>query len=698
MDELRESFEGKLENDAGNPIYLEIVAEIYRKNADHEKAAEAYKALSKADPSNVRSFYYAAAALNNSEKKELAEDMLNRGSEALVSNNRSHDMRFLSALGTICYRAEMHTHALKLLKEALANVDHRHGGGGWHEEGLYEMIGKSAFATKQYEEAAEAYQQLKKIARSNSKKDAADKAIKRAFQEGKLYEKQIPEQEKKVAENPDNVDARVALAQNYELSEKLDDAVTQYQMISKLEPDEARWQKKIGELYTNSTQSNKQERLAKAAAAYQKAILIEPTSYELYTLLAKTHKQQDDISKAEEVYRQALQVSLKPSEHDSAVKAILALYDSKENAEKRLAILKELGPKTENSPFLQKSLGDTYAESGDLEKAAVAYRKWLEIHKSNTNQRNQAREIHVLAEELLRKDILPDVALELAKQAVQSRKTSANFSTLGQAYLVNGEYDKALKQFQVSFNLMHQSEGFHSSTFARLLTRIAEAGKIVEDKANYIEMMNKLVESFSIKVDKDLNISLSLAKLYHEIGSTENATKVVLGTGFFPETTWLTLGPFDNTKGVGYNTAYITEETSMIDATAKYDGVSGQISWQKASDDTLDGFFAFGNEENPFVAYAWITFTSPEERKAQIRFDSDDQGKIWLNSKKVYAHRRTRGAKIDRRTIPITLLAGKNSILVKVCNESLPWGFYLRITDTDGRPYDDLKIVDQGGN
>ena len=43
-----------------------------------------------------------------------------------------------------------------------------------------------------------------------------------------------------------------------------------------------------------------------------------------------------------------------------------------------------------------------------------------------------------------------------------------------------------------------------------------------------------------------------------------------------------------------------------------------------------------------------------------------------------------RGASIDRRTIPITLVSGVNTILVKVCNESLPWGFYLRITDTDG--------------
>lgn len=40
----------------------------------------------------------------------------------------------------------------------------------------------------------------------------------------------------------------------------------------------------------------------------------------------------------------------------------------------------------------------------------------------------------------------------------------------------------------------------------------------------------------------------------------------------------------------------------------------------------------------------------------------------------------------------LTLKPGENSILVKVCEETGGWGFYLRITDTDGNVFDDLKI------
>ena len=90
------------------------------------------------------------------------------------------------------------------------------------------------------------------------------------------------------------------------------------------------------------------------------------------------------------------------------------------------------------------------------------------------------------------------------------------------------------------------------------------------------------------------------------------------------------------------------------------------------------------------VAYAFATVTSPDERKVQFRFDSDDQGKIWLNGEEVFTHKRTRSAEIDRDIIPVTLKPGKNSILVKVCEEEITWGFYLRITDTTGKPFDDL--------
>ncbi len=704
LDQLKTIFEGKLAKNTNDPIALEIVAEIHRNSKNHEKAAETYRELSKADPQNIHAFYNAAAEFNKSDKSELAEEMLNQGAAALSSSNRKGEVWFLCSLGSICYRAKMYTPAIKLFKDAIAaNQTRSRSSSRWEEEGLYELIGKSAIATEQYEEAVEAYQQLKKIARDGRKRENAEKAIKQAFKDGKLYEKRIPEQIKKVEADPNDVNARLALAQNYELSDKPEEALAQYEKISELQPDKSEWHKKIGDLYNSSTQTNKQDNLEKAAAAYEKAITLEPTSYEFYDLLAKIHKKQDNPSKAEAVYRQALQVTFEPAEYDSDVKdstvnAILKLYDGKEHADKRLAILVELGSKTTNIPILHKMLGDTYVESGDTEKATLAYKKWLEILKNDSNQRNQASKYFQLAESLLSQDIMLDFALELAKQAAESRSDPIYFSTLGHAYLANEQYDQALEQFQVSLNLITQSGSFRGNTVEHLLTRISQAGKNVKDKSRYIEIMGKVINAIPEKLDIQLTANLKLAEFCRELGMIDKAKLYIQETGFFPETAWLTLGPFDNTEGVGYNTAYISEEMAKIDINAKYEGVTGQMAWKQGTDEIFDGFFEFGKDEKWYAAYAWITFTSPEERKAQFRFDSDDQGKVWLNGKKMYAHRRTRGAQIDRRTIPVTLIAGQNSILVKVCNESLPWGFYLRITDTEGNPFKDLKLGGQGEN
>ena len=135
----------------------------------------------------------------------------------------------------------------------------------------------------------------------------------------------------------------------------------------------------------------------------------------------------------------------------------------------------------------------------------------------------------------------------------------------------------------------------------------------------------------------------------------------------------------------------------QIDMTAKYDGVDGQIGWEKRTDDTFDGFVdldkIFGSKINWVTAYARITVTAPDEREAQICFGSDDQAKVWLNGEEVFTYSEYRSAAIDQNAISVTLKAGENSILIKVCDERGFWGFYLRLTDTDGVPFTDLAFL-----
>ena len=255
------------------------------------------------------------------------------------------------------------------------------------------------------------------------------------------------------------------------------------------------------------------------------------------------------------------------------------------------------------------------------------------------------------------------------------------------------EHENVLERFKTELNTITYG-GFERQVFAE----IAEMGKNAKNKEGYVEMLHKLIDAIPDKPSVRLNANLVLAEFYRDNDMPAKAEAHIQKTGFITEDAWLTLGPFDNTHGIGYDTAYIPEDATQIDTTETYGGIDGQICWKKSTDDTRNGYISLGDNVDWGVAYAFATVTSPDEREVLLKFDSDDQGKIWLNGEQVFTHTKAFSAEIDKYTIPVTLKPGKNSILVKVCEENGGWGFYLRITDTDGNPFEDLEINYPAGN
>ena len=599
-------------------------------------------------------------------------------------------MWFLAAVASICLDGEMYAPAIKIVEKAIA-ASGRYGGFGWGQEHLYSILGKSYFGTKQYENAVNAYRQMANVARSEHERSRAEAAMRRAYKAGNLYEKQIPEKLQQVTESPDDPDAHFALAQIYEWSDRIDEAIAQYEKISELQPNNSRWHKAIGGLYqkqhptganfedtalhldgnssfveiadsdtlndinqrvtvtawikptnfrngpavivykgdrqtldinnqsyvlwlqedgairfTSSPTSqegrtmlsapgiiglntwhhvagvidgNKNviklfidgtevasrdfgrssfyksqyplrigashekgmdsatfegqidevriwnvprteaeirdgmntklkgdepglvgywrfdeetdgyasdispngnagrlvgntklvgytrpifavagaEQLAKAVAAYEEALVLEPTSYELYHQLARTHAERDQLSEAEATYRRALGTSLEDNEYDSAIRGIWKLYNDREQRDKGVAILESLKPKMEERAVLHELLGTAYKETGETEKANATYTKWLEIRQKEVNRRQRAWEYQHLANQILDKEIMPEKALEFAERASQSGDVSWHYaSTLGRAYLANERYEEALEQFKLSRNSRNQ--------------------------------------------------------------------------------------------------------------------------------------------------------------------------------------------------------------------------------------------------
>ena len=252
LDELITIYKTKIGDDPKNIEYHTILSDIYRTANDYKKSAETYQTLCRLQPNNVINYYYAAAALNRSSKPESAKILLNQGKKALVFSSQKGSRSFLEKLANICYNGRLYDTAIKLADAALAEgFGYRFYGSSLPTKSIYKLLGKCYLATKQYQEAVYAYQQVLNLAEYFWDRDEARKAIESASRLGNLYEKQIPKLLKNVQENPDDPEALLTLAQTYEKANKLDKAITQYEKISQLQPDNVQWQKKLGSLYQN---------------------------------------------------------------------------------------------------------------------------------------------------------------------------------------------------------------------------------------------------------------------------------------------------------------------------------------------------------------------------------------------------------------------------------------------------------------
>ena len=240
LEVLKTYYEGKLGKNKDNPVALTILARIYWDERDYQKAAEMYETLGKADSNDARYFYYAAAALNRNKQPELAKGMLNQAKQVLASSSEKDDVWFLGALATICIENRMYEPAIELSKSAIEKSDN--DADSRIQDTLREILAKSYRETKRYVEAYDIYQE-------SDTQSRAKNAIGEIAKEGKFYEKWIPEQLKKVEMNPYNPGLILELAESYETTDKIKQAIEQYQELTKLQPENVRWYIKLGDLF-----------------------------------------------------------------------------------------------------------------------------------------------------------------------------------------------------------------------------------------------------------------------------------------------------------------------------------------------------------------------------------------------------------------------------------------------------------------
>jgi HEAT repeat protein len=103
----------------------------------------------------------------------------------------------------------------------------------------------------------------------------------------------------------------------------------------------------------------------------------------------------------------------------------------------------------------------------------------------------------------------------------------------------------------------------------------------------------------------------------------------------------------------------------------------------------LGGALGRGNDR---VCYVRTAFHCQGDRPALLEFGTDDGSKIWLNGELVYADAAGGAAIPGEHKVDVNLQKGRNSLLLKITQQTGPWEFCLRVTDRDGAPLEGLRL------
>ena len=225
--------------------------------------------------------------------------------------------------------------------------------------------------------------------------------------------------------------------------------------------------------------------------------------------------------------------------------------------------------------------------------------------------------------------------------------------------------------------LQDPSPEFRRDAVNRLL-KVAETATGDDAKAAYRNALKGAVHEDQVK---------KIAKALRDAGDEVNIQQHF---GFLPS--WKVIGPFDNKDMKGFPVAYEPENT--IDLAAEYDGQLGKVKWVPLSTDDDYCIIDIGKQLENYkgsLMYATTTYTSATDQNLEFRLGTPNAWKLWVNGKLIFEREEYhRGTRMDQYKVPVTLTAGQNTILLKICQneQDQSWAqdyhFQLRVCDSTG--------------
>jgi hypothetical protein len=183
-----------------------------------------------------------------------------------------------------------------------------------------------------------------------------------------------------------------------------------------------------------------------------------------------------------------------------------------------------------------------------------------------------------------------------------------------------------------------------------------------------------------IDYDGDGKPDILLGNGFHGLRLYRNKGPVDPGPPSLRLGKWSYIGPFANPNQQGFATAYPPEKE--IDLGKKYPGKNGtEAAWRegKFNDGEVNNLALFQPQNNfDAVVYLYREIECKDAMELPVSLGSDDTLTVWLNGQKLLAENVYRACAPDQHRLTLKLKAGKNQLLMKICQGAAEWAFYFK--------------------
>lgn len=214
---------------------------------------------------------------------------------------------------------------------------------------------------------------------------------------------------------------------------------------------------------------------------------------------------------------------------------------------------------------------------------------------------------------------------------------------------------------------------------AAYLVRMHSLAEDLEDLTPLVTTYAQLAASRATDPHTRTTAQLLLLDLERARGRLQRARELRDGLGFVSD--WYVVGGFDNEGKSGCDLDF-GPESAELDLSTTYPGAKGrEVSWRKLSVTPADGYVDLGVAVRPnkeAVAYAVTWLEAPADTRVALGVGTSGAFRLWVNGQPAAREERYNLPRPDQSRVSVRLRKGLNRVVVKVCQESGPLGFFLR--------------------